>query len=142
MAELSDAQIAEEEKFLKGLPRFNIGAFLMPGIWGPAHGFWVCILFYPLYVFIDNLFFGAFVDPQPWKVAVAVLAGIIFLGVSIAFSLVSQPIYFSRSVARCHSCFGMPDGQQKATVSSSVSSIILAITGFMSSPLSTMSRCE
>ena len=45
MAELTDQQIAEEEEFLKGLPRVNIGALAMPGIWGPCHGFWVCILF-------------------------------------------------------------------------------------------------
>ena len=53
MAELTDEQIAQEEKFLKGLPRVNIGALVMPGIWGPAHGFWACILFYPLMIFID-----------------------------------------------------------------------------------------
>ena len=46
MAELTDEQIAEEEKWLAGLPRVNWGALFMPGIWGPAHGFWVAILFY------------------------------------------------------------------------------------------------
>ena len=97
MAELTDEQIAEEEQFLKGLPRINVGALLMPGIWGPAHGFWVCILFYPLYVFLDNLLYGAWVDPQGWKIALAAIVGVLFIGVSIAFSLVSQPFAAHRA---------------------------------------------
>ncbi len=100
MAELTDEQIAEEEKFLQGLPRVNIGALLMPGIWGPAHGFWPCILFYPAYLFIDNLFFAAYNNPQPWIVVLAVVAGVILLGVHIAFSLVSQPIAAHRAAAK------------------------------------------
>ena len=97
MAELSDEQIVEEEIFLKGLPRVNIGALLMPGIWGPAHGFWACILFYPAYLFVDNLFFAAYTNPQAWVIALAVLAGVILLGVHIGFSLVSQPLAAHRA---------------------------------------------
>ena len=40
MAELTDEQIAAEERFLEGIPRWNIGALFLPPIWGPAHGFW------------------------------------------------------------------------------------------------------
>ena len=64
MAELTDEQIAQEEKFLEGLPRVNIGALVMPGIWGPVHGFWACILFYPLMIFVDYVVYGAYIDPQ------------------------------------------------------------------------------
>ena len=92
MAELTDDQIAEEEQFLKGLPRMNIGAFLMPGIWGPAHGYWVCILFYPLYIFLDYLLYGAYIDPQVWTIALAVIASLLFLVVSVVFAVVGQPI--------------------------------------------------
>ncbi|MBO7701792.1 MAG: viscotoxin-A3 [Eggerthellaceae bacterium] len=97
MAELTDEQIAEEEKFLKGLPRMNWGAFLMPGIWGPAHGFWVCILFYPLWVFIDYVIYGAYIDPQPWTIALAVICSIILFAITLAFALVSQPIAAHRA---------------------------------------------
>ena len=48
MAELTDEQIAEEEKFLEGIPRLNVGALFAPPIWGPVHGLWVTIGFYPL----------------------------------------------------------------------------------------------
>ena len=97
MAELTDEQIAEEEKFLAGLPRVNIGALLMPGIWGPAHGFWPCILFYPAYLFADNLFYAAYKNPEVWIIVLAVVAGVILLGVHIAFSLVSQPLAAHRA---------------------------------------------
>lgn len=97
MAELTDEQIAEEEKWLEGLPRVNWGAFFMPGIWGPAHGFWVCILFYPLWVFVDYLIYGAYIDPSPMTIAFAVIAGVGILGLTIAFALVSQPFAAHRA---------------------------------------------
>lgn len=103
---LSKEQIAEEERWLEGLPRINWGALIMPAIWGPAHGFWVCILFYPLYVFIDNLIFSAYRNPEPWIIALAVLAVVLMLALSIAFSLISQPYAAhraeSKGVSRAH----------------------------------------
>ena len=100
MSELTDEHIAEEEKFLKGLPRVNIGALLMPGVWGPAHGFWVCILFYPLYLFADNLFFAAYTGKEIWAIVLAVIVGVLLLGLHIAFSLVSGPIAAHRAESK------------------------------------------
>ena len=97
MAELTDEQIAEEEEFLKGLPRMNWGALFMPGIWGPAHGFWVSILFYPLWLFVDNMIFGAYADPEPWKIALAAISGIVIIAITVAFALVSQPFAAHRA---------------------------------------------
>lgn len=100
MAELTDQQIAEEEKWLQGLPRINLGALFMPGIWGPAHGFWVCILFYPLWVFVDNMIFGAYANPSTWSIALAVIAAAVMIGLTIAFALVSQPFAAHRAEDR------------------------------------------
>ena len=97
MAELTDQQIAEEEEFLKGLPRVNIGALAMPGIWGPCHGFWVCILFYPLMIFVDYVVFGAYLDPQPWTIALAFLGVAAYIVLSVVFSIVSQPFAAHRA---------------------------------------------
>ncbi|MEG0459959.1 MAG: viscotoxin-A3, partial [Gordonibacter sp.] len=58
-AGLTDEQIANEERFLEGIPRLNIGALFLPPIWGPAHGFWASILFYPVWLFADNTFYAA-----------------------------------------------------------------------------------
>lgn len=97
MAELTDEQIAEEDKFLEGLPRMNWGAFFMPGIWGPAHGFWVCILFYPLWLFIDNMLYTAYADPTPLSIGIAVLCGILLAALTVAFAIVSQPFAAHRA---------------------------------------------
>lgn len=37
------------------LPRFNIAAFLLPMIWGPAHGQWAGAIFLPLWLFADSI---------------------------------------------------------------------------------------
>ena len=100
MAELTDEQIAEEEKFLKGLPRVNLGALLMPGIWGPAHGMWVAILFYPLWVFVDNIIFNAYLNPEPIAIALAVIVGAAMIAFSVAFAIVSQPFAAHRAENR------------------------------------------
>lgn len=97
MAELTDKQIQEEERFLKGLPRMNWGAFFMPGIWGPAHGFWICLLFYPLWLLADNLTFNAYLNPEPSWIALSVIALAFTIGVTIAFALISQPLAAHRA---------------------------------------------
>ncbi|MDR1016540.1 MAG: hypothetical protein LBL67_03600 [Coriobacteriales bacterium] len=48
---------AEERKYAEGLaqlPKINLGALFMPGVWGPAHGQWLTILFYPLWLVADS----------------------------------------------------------------------------------------
>ena len=97
MAELTDEQIAEEDRFLEGLPRMNWGAFFMPGIWGPAHGFWVCILFYPLWLFIDNMLYTAYSDPTPLSIGMAILCSILLAALTVAFAIVSQPFAAHRA---------------------------------------------
>ena len=97
MAELTDEQIAQEEKFLEGLPRVNIGALVMPGIWGPAHGFWACILFYPLMIFIDYVVYGAYIKPEAWTIALAVIGVALYIAASVVFSIVSQPFAAHRA---------------------------------------------
>ena len=73
MMTLTDEQIAQEDAFLKGLPRLNIGALLMPPIWGPAHGFWVTILYYPAWLLADNVFYAAAQEPTPLALVIASL---------------------------------------------------------------------
>ncbi len=100
MEELTDEQIASEKRFLKGLPRFNIAAFLMPPIWGPAHGIWVTILYYPIWLFVDNLFYATYENPQPLSIIASITAGLILLGITIAFAIVSQPFAAHRAQDR------------------------------------------
>lgn len=100
MAGLTDEQVQREEAFMKGLPRVNLGALLMPPIWGPAHGFWVTILFYPAWLVADNVFYAAYEDPTPLALIIAALTFAILLGVTIAFAIVAQPLAAHRAEAK------------------------------------------
>lgn len=100
MAELTKEQIDCEEKFLEGIPRWNIGALFLPPIWGPAHGFWATILFYPLWLVADNLFYAAYSESTPLAIAFAVIIGVVLVAVTFLFSRLSQPFAAHRAVAR------------------------------------------
>lgn len=39
---------------LPRFPKFNWGAFLIPPIWGVAHGLWAGVFFLPLWAFVDS----------------------------------------------------------------------------------------
>ena len=88
VAELTDEQIAREREFLEGIPRINIGALLIPPIWGPAHGFWASILFYPVWLFADNIFYAAVTERTPLSIALAVAVLATLVVGSVAFSLI------------------------------------------------------
>ena len=79
-----------EEVDISNLPPINLGALFMPPIWGPAHGIWITILYYPVWLLADNLFYGVYENPQPLTIALAIVAGVILAGVTIVFARVSQ----------------------------------------------------
>ncbi len=97
-AELTDEQIRAESAFLEGVPRLNIAAFLMPPIWGPVHGIWVTILYYPLWLLADNCFVNAVVAQTPLAIVLAVIVALILLLMTTAFSIISQPFALHRAV--------------------------------------------
>lgn len=85
---------------MKGIPRFNVGAFFMPAIWGPAHGLWVAIIFYPLWLVADNTFYAAFSQRTPLAIAVAVAVFVVMVAITVAFSLIGQPLAARRAASR------------------------------------------
>ena len=86
-ARLTDEQIAAEEKLLEGVPRFNVAAFLMPPIWGPAHGIWATIVFYPLWILADTAFVNALQHRTPLAIVVGVLVFVLMTALTAAFAL-------------------------------------------------------
>jgi hypothetical protein len=61
---------------LPKLPRFNWGAFLMPPIWGIAHGLWAGAFFVPLWAFVDSAIRSTLDRTLGWRViAWATLVG-------------------------------------------------------------------
>lgn len=98
--ELTDEEIAREEDFLRDVPRVNVGALFLPPIWGPAHGFWITILFYPLWLFADNTLYSAYSAPNALSIALAVVVLALLVAVTAVFSIVSQPLAAHRAAER------------------------------------------
>lgn len=96
---LTDEQIAQEEKFLKGLPRVNLGALFLAPVWGPAHGMWAAFLFFVAWLFVDNVIYAATVEPTMLNVVLAVLMTVALVGGTLVFAIVSQPFAAHRAEA-------------------------------------------
>ncbi len=91
---------AYKTALLEGLPPLNLGALFMPPIWGPAHGVWITILYYPLWLFADNLLYAAYSNPEPFSITFAVLMAVILAAVTIIFAKVSQGYACQRALKR------------------------------------------
>lgn len=87
------------EELMKGLLPINLGALFMPPIWGPANGIWITILYYPLWLFADNLFYEAFMNPAPLSVIFSIVVGVVLAVVTIVFARVSQGYACERAIS-------------------------------------------
>ena len=99
---LSNEEIEAEDRFMEGIPRFNIAAFFMPFIWGPAHGFWITILYYPILLLADDMLYEAYTQQTVLSLVLAVVLVIILFVVSLLFAILSQPYAAHRFVDRGH----------------------------------------
>jgi hypothetical protein len=81
------------------LPRFNLAAFLVPLIWGPAHGQWVGALFLPIWLFADSAIVSAARrGGLMWIAAFVVAAGTI--GFMYFFARHANGVAFRRVIGR------------------------------------------
>ncbi|MCL2528910.1 MAG: hypothetical protein FWE41_01035 [Coriobacteriia bacterium] len=79
-----------EEIDFSGLPKYNLGALFMPAVWGPAHGQWISILFYPLWLFADTsitnaVLFGGFTYILAASVIIGTAALTIFYARTVGY---------------------------------------------------------
>lgn len=64
----------QEGQSLPQLQGFNWAAFLLPAVWGPAHGQWAGLFFLPIWLFVDSSVASASVNSVTLAVAVIVVA--------------------------------------------------------------------
>lgn len=83
--DIAVALLVDRDDPLPALPAMNLGALFMPALWGPAHGQWYMILFYPLWLMLDNLIYGAVHGSFP--VWVAVLAALATAAFTVVYGL-------------------------------------------------------
>ena len=93
-----EARIAES--YLQGTPRINIGALLIPPIWGPAKGIWATILWYPLWVFADNCLFAWWSTNTVEATVFGVLTLVLLVVVTVLFAILSRPYAALRAVQK------------------------------------------
>lgn len=84
---------------MEGLPPINIGALFMPPIWGAANGIWLAIIYYPVWLLADNLFYGAYSDPQPLTVVLSIITAVILALVTIVFARAGQGYACQRALS-------------------------------------------
>ncbi len=88
-----------QEQIMEGLPPINIGALFMPPIWGAANGIWLAILYYPVWLLADNLFYGAYSNPQPLTVGLSIVAALVLAFVTIVFARAGQGYACQRALS-------------------------------------------
>lgn len=96
-ADIAVALLVEEDDPLPRLPKLNLGALFMPALWGPAHGQWYMILFYPIWLLLDNLIYGAVHGTFP--VFIAVLAGAAVAAFTVYYALRANSYGYLRVAA-------------------------------------------
>ena len=84
---------------MEGLPPINIGALFMPPIWGAANGIWLAIIYYPVWLLADNLFYGAYSDPQPLTVVLSIITAVILALVTSVFARAGQGYACQRALS-------------------------------------------
>ncbi len=77
------------------LPAISIGALLMPCIWGPAHGYWVTILYYPLLIFVDSAICSA-VDYGGLAIPLATVMCVATVALTVFFAKTAGPAAYAR----------------------------------------------
>lgn len=88
-----------QEQIMEGLPPINIGALFMPPIWGAANGIWLAILYYPVWLLADNLFYGAYSNPQPLTVGLSIVAALVLAFVAVVFARAGQGYACQRALS-------------------------------------------
>ena len=98
----SDAELeaAKVEEYLEGMPPINIGALLMPPIWGPAKGLWLTILWYPLWIFADNCLFTWWSQGTPLATIVGILTLVFLIAATVGFARLSAPYAALKAVQK------------------------------------------
>ncbi len=96
-SDIAVALLVGEDDPLPRLPRFNLGALFMPALWGPAHGQWYMILFYPIWLLLDNLIYGAVHGTFP--VVIAVLASLAVAAFTVFYAARANSYGYPRVAA-------------------------------------------
>lgn len=89
-----------KDELCKELPKVNIAAAVMPAIWGPANGSFITILFYPLWVFVDDLIYSAYITQTPFAIILAAISVVVIIVVSLFYGATAQKSAYIRALTK------------------------------------------
>lgn len=92
-------ELKKAREFLQAVPKLNIGALFCPPIWGPAHGWWLAIVFYPLWLWADNVFYAAYTNVAPNAPIFGVIMLVMLTLLTFGFSYVGQLHAVQRAIS-------------------------------------------
>ncbi|MBP5313880.1 MAG: viscotoxin-A3 [Eggerthellaceae bacterium] len=98
---ISQEEYEAEDEFLSKIPRLNLGALFAAPVWGPVHGFWATILFYPAWVFADNILYN--MVSTGFSVLNLILVILVFgslIAITVGFALTSGPVSAHRAIKK------------------------------------------
>lgn len=95
--DIAVAMLVDDGEPLPHLPAMNWGALFMPALWGPSHGQWFMILFYPIWLLLDNLIYGAVHGTMP--IWLAVLSGLAVAVFTVYYALRANAYGYVRVAA-------------------------------------------
>lgn len=126
---ISEAEKVEE--YLEGMPPINIGALLMPPIWGPAKGLWLTILWYPLWLFADNCLFTWWSQGTPLATVIGIITLVLLIAATVGFARLSAPYAALRAVQQGKTKEEFQRGERKWIIGGAVIAVIfLAIATY------------
>ena len=64
------------------------------------YGMWATILFYPIWLFADNMFYAAYAEPTALSLTVAVVVFLTLTAGTVAFARLGQPVAAHRAALR------------------------------------------
>ena len=96
-SDIAVALLVDDDDPLPKLPQANLGALFMPALWGPVHGQWFMILFYPIWLMLDNLIYGAVHGTMP--VWLAVLCAVATAAFTVYYALRANAYGYMRVAA-------------------------------------------
>ena len=114
-----------QEQIMEGLPPINIGALFMPPIWGAANGIWLAIIYYPVWLLADNLFYGAYSDPQPLTVVLSIITAVILALVTIVFARAGQGYACQRALSMGKTKEQYLKSQKKWAVAMAIMAVVM-----------------
>lgn len=97
--DIAVALLLDKDEPLPRFPKVNVGALFMPALWGPLHGQVFTVLFYPIWLFMDNVIYTCVHGATVATVLLTVVAGLALAAFTVAYAMRADEMGYLRVAA-------------------------------------------